>query len=586
MLLFCHGSNAMTLFKREISKPISKPHIWINKIVFSDGSAVEFGRGDVVVIVGPNNSGKSATLKGIATKLADADKKSPVVRSISFSREGTAEEVSSWLRETTSDLGKIWEDRFSVLGKSVDRNYIEMWWERGNELGKSLSEFFYNLLDAEERLTAANPPRNTAIAAGTIEHPIHALQWNDAEEKRISDYFRRAFGVGIVVHRNAGNEVPLLLGDAPTISDGKDRVSIEYVLELQKLPLAHEQGDGMRSFLGVILFAAVGFESVLLIDEPEAFLHPPQAAHLGDFLVTQTSGDRQMFVATHSGDVLRGTLASGSSRVRVLRITRDGNKNIPKELKNSQIAQIWSDSLLRYSNILDGLFHERTILCEGDSDCRFYAAMADAIYESGPHTERKPDIMLTHCSGKDRMALVIRSLQRLGVPVSCIVDFDVLNAENPLRQIVEEAGGSWLRIAADWKVVKKAVDQRTGELSLAQVRSEIDKAMQSNSGLTLQNSTKEAIQEAMRRSSPWSIAKSAGMSFIPSGEASEAATRLLDSLESIGIHIVRAGQLESFVRTVGDHGPRWLAKVLQKDLKGDHEFQLAKSFVKKVLEGK
>jgi hypothetical protein len=53
-------------------------------------------------------------------------------------------------------------------------------------------------------------------------------------------------------------------------------------------------------------------------------------------------------------------------------------------------AALWNTPLLRYSSILDGLFHERVTICEADSDCRFYAAMLDAVIASKGESTRAP----------------------------------------------------------------------------------------------------------------------------------------------------------------------------------------------------
>lgn len=147
-----------------------------------------------------------------------------------------------------------------------------------------------------------------------------------------------AFGLDIVVHRNAGNQVPIYVGNKAQPKPGQDRVSIDYIKELEKLTPIQAQGDGMRSFLGILLFTTLGHEPVMLVDEPEAFLHPPQARHLGNFLVSEGDSYQQLFVATHSGDVLRGMLSSASTRIRVLRLRRSGDVNITRQLDNSQIA--------------------------------------------------------------------------------------------------------------------------------------------------------------------------------------------------------------------------------------------------------
>ncbi|MGA7107310.1 MAG: AAA family ATPase, partial [Terracidiphilus sp.] len=281
-----------------------------------------------------------------------------------------------------------------------------------------------------------------------------------------------AFGLDIVVHRNAGNQVPIYVGNKAQPKPGQDRVSIDYIKELEKLTPIQAQGDGMRSFLGILLFTTLGHEPVMLVDEPEAFLHPPQARHLGNFLVSEGDSYQQLFVATHSGDVLRGMLSSASTRIRVLRLRRSGDVNITRQLDNSQIARVRSDPLLRYSNILDGLFHERVVVCESDADCRFYSAIMDSIFDVGPEEERKPDIMFEHCGGKERLPLVIRSLRELEVPISVVTDFDVLNDEQPLRNILEAAGGDWASILPDWQQVKSAVDGMKPELATDEVKRE------------------------------------------------------------------------------------------------------------------
>lgn len=558
------------------------PGIWVTELQFSDGTRLECNRNDVFLVVGPNNGGKSATLRAISSKLKRRAAPSPVVQEISFHKQGSAEEVIVWLENSTKIVRQTYWDKFVLFGNEISRGAVDYHWK--NENGQEdLAGFFCTLLDAESRLKAANPPDSIALTTEGPKHPIHFLQWNDSIEQSISSYFERAFGLSIVVHRNAGRTVPIMVGEKPELRAGTDRQSIEYVVNLEKLPVIHTQGDGMRSFLGVLLYSTVAPGSMLLIDEPEAFLHPPQAKHLGNFLVNESDQNRQIFIATHSGDVLRGVLESDSARVRVLRIRRDGEANKVCQLQNGDLSRIWSDPLLRYSNILDGLFHERVVVCESDSDCRFYSAVADAIYDGGQGNEKKPDIMFTHCGGKDRVALALRSLRALGVPLSAVLDFDVLNAEKPLCEIVEAAGGEWKNLRADWLIVFKAIDSLRPQLGVGEVKRDIESALNSVKGHILTDLARKAIQEALRASSPWSTAKSVGIAFVPNGDANQAAVRLLTRLESLGIFVVPVGELEQFVKSIGRHGPSWVASALAKDFLNDPELNAAKDFVGRIV---
>ena len=104
--------------------------------------------------------------------------------------------------------------------------------------------------------------------------------------------------------QNAGNKVPLHVGDKPEVKEGEDRVSMSYLKRLEELPTLHEQGDGMKSFVGVMLNTMIKKKSITLIDEPEAFLHPPQARLLGQMLAKRDENSGQLIISTHSGDFI------------------------------------------------------------------------------------------------------------------------------------------------------------------------------------------------------------------------------------------------------------------------------------------
>ena len=438
------------------------------------------------------------------------------------------------------------------------------------------------MLTAEERLGASNPASSVAITRDPLIHPIHFLQRDDALELRLSNRFREAFGVDLIVHRNAGSEVPLYCGERPLPLAGQDRISLPYVEAMERLPQLQTQGDGMRAFAGILLHTSVGPESVVLVDEPEAFLHPPQARLLGRMLVRDRRPSRQLFVATHSGDVLRGLLDAGSKKLRVVRLQRSKEATAARELLPTDIEAVWNDPLLRYSNILDGIFHEKVVVCESDADDRFYAAVLDAVYDLRAATTRRPDVMFTHCGGKMRLPMAVRALKSLSVPLAVVADFDVLRDERPLRSIVEALGLPWASVVGDWSVVKKAIDTKKPDLTTSEVSADIQALLASVTETPFPEAAKTKIKEILRRSSPWGTAKQVGKAFIPSGDASKAGERLFALLQSAGLFIVEVGELEGFAKTVPGHGPAWVNEVLKKDLKIDPELAAARKFAEEI----
>ncbi len=564
---------------------MSTPSVYIKSAIFSDDTLINFNKRDIVIFVGPNNAGKSEALRNIKEKYKDRNNLGLAIKVLSLEKEGTQDDLGAWLdktcRKTTPVNSNSSNPYYSKFEASINRNDALMYWKHSEGLG-TLHSFFIYHLTTDLRLNSANPAPNIAMTRDNLSHPIHYLYRDDRMELKISNYFRKAFSKDLIVHRNAGNEIPLYCGERPTLQTGQDRLSAEYVESLEKLPTLHTQGDGMRAFVGVLLHSLVVEHTVVLIDEPDLFLHPPQARLLGQMLVSEVPNNRQMFIATHSGDFLRGLLDIKSDRVRIIRIQREGNINVVNELDNAGIKNIWQDTLLKHSNILDGLFHEKVVICESDSDCRFYAAMHDTILDPVASSPRR-DIMFTHCGGKARLPIVIQSLRELKVSLSIVSDFDVLNDEQPLRSIYEKLGGDWNDIKNDWSLVKKSIEQKKPELNTEEVKKEIQNVLSATTETIFSKESAKKIQAILRRSSPWSHAKEVGKSFVPSGNPTQAYNRLFDKLREKGLFVVEVGELEGFARSVGGHGPKWVNSVLEKNLSEDSELEEARRFIKRVI---
>lgn len=559
---------------------MSDPRIAVRKLTFSDSSEITCGNDDIVVFVGPNNSGKSEALRNILAKAQSDSSSGVVIPTVEFDRQGSADDVHGWLnqicRQHEASPGIFLHQGF---GNSIRADVARSYW--GSPNLKELAKFFVYHVTTEARLQAANPAQSIALAHEPLTHPIHRLQADDSLEEKISNFFAQAFEDDLIVHRNAGSTVPLYVGKRPIPPQGKDRVSIEYIREVERLTELRRQGDGMRSFVGTLLNTLAVDHKVILLDEPEAFLHPPQARLLGRVLAENTPAGRQLFIATHSGDFLRGILDAGSARIRVVRIRRDGTVNYPNELDSAGVRSIWDDSLLRHSNILDGLFHERVIVCESDSDCRFYSAMIESRTKQA---RRAPDILFTHCGGKHRISKVIGALTKLGVPTSAIVDFDIFADKAVLEGIVNALGATFSSFEANWKLVNDAISAKKPELDVDDLKREIDKSLASVESGAVPDRVIKDLRRTIRRTSPWALAKGLGLPFVPNGAAFNSCESLLKDLQQIGLFVVPVGELECFCKPIDSHGPAWVSTVLETyDLESDSHLSEARDFVDQIL---
>jgi len=132
-------------------------------------------------------------------------------------------------------------------------------------------------------------------------------------------------------------------------------------------------------------------------------------------------------------------------------------------------------------------------------------------------------------------------------------------------------------------LVKREIEQKRPEFLASDIKQEIDNIFQSTQDRILPKEQITQIQKSLKKASAWTEAKEMGKAFIPSGNATQAFERLQTKFKDYGLFILEVGELESFVKSVGNHGPKWVSEVLTKDLYSDKEFDVAKEFVSQVV---
>ena len=561
----------------------SSPAVTFESITFSDGTTVTLDPTDVVVLVGPNNAGKSLALRELEQHIGNPAN-TTVIKSKTLLKTGTQESLSEYLRKHAQVRTQGSNRVYSGYRFSVPETRISEFWTGNLE---QLRSFFCMRILTETRITDSNPANAIAVLDEPASHPIHMLYSDDQLEHKISEYFQRAFGEALIVYRAGGNRLPLFVGDRLVPECGEDRISNSYLerLRASAKPL-NEQGDGMRSFASVIVHLLAPITpSILLLDEPEAFLHPPQARLLGEIIAREKSPRAQLFVATHSPDVLQGLINVAPDHLRVLRIQRDGYVNRVKELDKELVKQISVDPLMKYSSVLSGVFHERVIICESDADCMFYSSLLDI---PNVHGERQPDVLFVHANGKGRVAALAKTLVALDVPVDVVVDIDILNDTVVLERVLDSLDGDKAAVLPLAESVRAAIEQHKPWLNAGEVRNEIERILaEAPSTGEFPKSSRASIDALFRKASPWDVVKSGGESAIPSGEATQNFQKLQKLCKQIGLWIVPVGELEGFCKSVGNHGPRWVQQVIEeRDLETDPALEQARDFMREIWQSK
>ena len=202
-------------------------------------------------------------------------------------------------------------------------------------------------------------------------------------------------------------------------------------------PMLTELGDGVQAFTGLISAVLSLPSRLILIDEPEAFLHPVLSRRLGSNLV-DLANERAgtLVVATHSADVLMGCIEA-SPGTTVVRLTYDARTATARALPSDQLAELMHNPLLRSTGALAGLFHRAVVISEADNDRAFYAEINRRLVRND---RGLADTHFVNAQNWQTTARIMDPLRRLGIPAAAIIDFDSLAADQSWRVFFQAMG--------------------------------------------------------------------------------------------------------------------------------------------------
>jgi AAA domain, putative AbiEii toxin, Type IV TA system len=182
----------------------------------------------------------------------------------------------------------------------------------------------------------------------------------------------------------------------------------------------------------MIIEILAGNPDILLIDEPEAFLHPSLAFSLGRDVaqISQVSG-KHLFVSTHSAQFVMGCIQSGVP-VNIVRLTYRNNAATARLLPNDELLALMRNPLLRSTGVIAGLFYEFVVVTEADADRAFYQEINERLLRENP-PRGIANCLFLNAQNKQTVQTILKPLRKLGIPAAGIIDVDVL----------KEGGGVW-----------------------------------------------------------------------------------------------------------------------------------------------
>ncbi|TPW36594.1 ATP-dependent nuclease [Oecophyllibacter saccharovorans] len=398
----------------------------------------------VTIFVGPNNSGKSMVLREIAAFCHTGNTSGVILDELKF-RKRSDEEIDKGLeawpknRRTSeaiygpNQMSIHFMDTRAPLPASDYRHSLKNPDGNAAVFAQYYATFHVLILDGPSRIDLTK-----AQDRGDLQNPkttFAKLLMNDPRRQSLREVLFDAFGLylgldmaeeGASIHLRYGNTFPpnehLLEGD-----------TLEWMSNARPI---RQWSDGMKAFTGMLLALRAGDPKIMIIDEPEAFLHPTLAYKLGrEIAKTANQGDKQVFVSTHSSQFLMGAIQSGA-KVNIVRLTYQPANATARMLSNDDIRTMMQEPFLRSANALSGIFYDGVVVTEADADRAFYQELNERLLAKDPK-RGAPNTLFLNANGKDSVRKIIEPLRKLGIPVAAILDIDALNGNATFAPLLE-----------------------------------------------------------------------------------------------------------------------------------------------------
>ena len=446
----------------------------INAISFKNGE--KYSPGKINIVIGANNSGKSQFLKEIRSAILGNtdgpngpyahDANNVITDSIDLTLPKNVEDLddsyglsdhvvrgmNGWRVRDFCNIGTQltpnggyayqslpcsfslqddWHTCLNLLLQPSETDYPLEEKERQRQILQFLGPMFVDYTGTEDRLllSIGEPARgvrddsyNTLSAALDVDETCSS----------ISETVKRLFHKDIALDNTTSRQVviPVVSEDFSSYRNSHD--SPEKLTYMENATLLRNEGDGFRSYVTILLTVMGASKPILLVDEPEAFLHPTYAMELGKQLGTmlaESSALQNAFISTHSSYFLQGILDSAASDLSLIRLKRNGGKSTFNILDKDKIETLKNRS--DYSpQYMDALFSKKAILVEAPRDAIIYSAICDKITEID-----NPIFVSTN--GKDAFKGVKQFYTASGLPCRCICDFDIINDHDKFKNLMK-----------------------------------------------------------------------------------------------------------------------------------------------------
>lgn len=537
----------------------------LNNIVTKDGEEIPLGK--FTLLVGPNNVGKSQTLKDIHKKLVKGhEAETTLISKIDIDRPANFDDLFQDLDVRKDDVNVGHHTIDGVTSGSEPNSLLRFRVEDQRRqferiessdftfLGLSKFRVFY--MDSESRLKIASKTSNFIPSENSPKNLLQALYGSLGEfDTKLKSAFKSTFGMDIKLDYSSGLELRLAVSKEFETIPEDPRAAYPI---MKKYPSIEVQGDGFRSFVAVILSLLLSKDKVVLLDEPEAFLHPEQSRRLGKWISDHASDfPCQILVATHNANFLSGLL-SGEQPADIFRLNRSNDVTKFHKITSEATQALSKSPILSSQRVLEGIFSKGVVVCESDTDRIIYNAVS--IYE-----HNNQEILYIHAHNKQTIKDVVKLLKDASIPTVAVIDIDILNSKSDLSKAIASFNQSYVQ--DELLELREEIAIHIESVSETEILSDLVSSVselleQLNNDEHELSGARGALNRIRSESTKWASLKKNGVEAL-SSPYKETAERIFSICQELGLFVVPVGELEGWL-SLGVRKNRWALPALEK----------------------
>ncbi|MCH8043032.1 MAG: ATP-binding protein [Planctomycetes bacterium] len=415
----------------------------------------------LIVIVGPNSSGKTRFLKDIQAEVIGEVQQSIVCSQIEVElpdslddfieeqvkagsiKKVTGESGEEQLQQWTPHLGVQRNTGQKMGTANLKRTHSRMHAKDPNpqyrhDLFKFFGHALITSLFLDRRLQIANEVPMVDHETSPPTNELQSLHLSKTAQQRFTDEIRQVFRKAVWLDSTRGLKLCLRIRDDSQLPSDADLRQPE---EMKKHRMLDNEGDGLKSYVGICIALLLARRPICLIDEPEMCLHPPQAYAIGRFIGKNASSKTNTtFVATHSSHVLRG-IVEASDQLQVLRLSHISSSFSGNLMPNEILKSCIERPSTRIETIFDGIFAEAVTVVEAEGDRLVYSAAWESLREANqrsntPSEDFYHDVHFVSVGGTGGIAQTVELYKQLRIPTAVIADLDLIRQKDKLKAIL------------------------------------------------------------------------------------------------------------------------------------------------------